>query len=74
MKELLARRNYGSISELTNKCKAMMVCKSSDDVFNVLKEFVDHRLLVLHTKEDIVAVNLSSEQILRYSDVRVRDK
>lgn len=64
-----ADSNSVSIAELASKCKNKMLCRSKNDLLTTLNEFVDHKLLTVHTKEDYVELHLTAEQIRRYSDV-----
>ena len=64
------KSNSVSVAELASKCKNKMLCRSKNDLLSTLNEFVDHKLLTVHTKEDYVVLHLSMEQIRRYSDVQ----
>ena len=64
-----ADRNSVSIAELASKCKNKMLCRNKNDLLTTLNEFVDHKLMTVHIKEDYLELHLSPEQIRRYGDV-----
>lgn len=73
-KEKTARNKQPSftvlIGDLLSKCKQKMLCRTMNDLVTILNEFVDHRLVVVNSKDNNVTLNISIEQIERYGELQ----
>ena len=47
-----------------------MLCRTMNDLVTILNEFVDHRLVVVNSKDNNVTLNISIEQIERYGELQ----
>lgn len=57
-----------TVVEVAMKCKNKMLCRSTEELVVILKEFVDHKLILLDSKEENVSLNLSTDEISRHAN------